>query len=119
MTAPPRSPAPPNIKVEGSLTVNVAKDPFISNKNNLRQLIDLLRNGLTQAGIESIQAEEDADMLIVQSSIESAQTNLTLTHAEDTDVLINLLCSESDYPHDIMFELHISKAFKQGITRSY
>ena len=105
----------PNINVDENIIVNIGKEPFLANKHDLRQFIDLLSAKLTNAGIPCVQAPQDADVLIAQTSIESAKKFLTITHAEDTDILGLLLKSSSlkDSPHDVVFKPHKRKRVKK------
>ena len=77
----------PNISVDKAIIVNVGKDPFLANKHNLTQLIDILMAGFAHAGSSVAKTEEDVNRLIARSSIESAQNFLTMTHAEDSQTL--------------------------------
>ena len=101
----------PNISVDKAIIVNVDKDPFLANKHNLTQLIDILMAGFANAGSSVAKTEEDVNRLIARSSIESAQNFLTMTHAEDTDILVILLSYLSDSPHDV-----VSTPYKKKVT---
>ena len=70
-------------------------------------------DGLTNAGISCLQAEEDAGRIIVQNAIESSLLYETLVYAEDTDILVILLALLPDSPHDVLFVPHKRKANKK------
>ena len=66
----------------------------LSNKTNEQRFITLLSRHLQQNNIVVINAEADADVLVVQTAIESAASNNTVLVGDDTDLLI-LLCYNS------------------------
>lgn len=75
----------------GSMIMNVKKDAFLSNKKNKQSFINLLSRTLEQNGRHTKHATGDADVLIVQTTIQYAQTANTVLAGDDTDLLI-LLC---------------------------
>ena len=75
----------------GSTIMNVKKDAFLSNTKNKQSFILLLSRSLQQMGCQISHAKGDADMLIVQTAIQSASRSSTVVVGDDTDLLI-LLC---------------------------
>ena len=86
----------------------MTKNVFISNVTNKQNFIDMLSQYLQLAGCLTEHAEEDADLLIAQTAVQSAATKNTVLVADDTDLVI-LLCYYAD-PDD--FDL-----FMQCLTR--
>ena len=88
----------------GSTTMNVKKDLFLSNKKNKQSFISLLSRTLEQIGCQVSHARGDADMLIVQTAVQSASRCNTVLVSDDTDLLI-LLCFHTpiDCSHEIFF----------------
>ena len=88
----------------GSTIMNVKKDMFLSNKKNKQSFILLLSRSLEQIGCHVSHARRDADMLIVQTAIQSASRSNTVLIGDDTDLLI-LLCFHTpiDSSHEIFF----------------
>ena len=75
----------------GSTIMNVKKDMFLSNKKNKQSFLCLLSRKLEQMGCQVSHARGDADMLIVQTAIQSSSRSSTVLVGDDTDLLI-LLC---------------------------
>lgn len=61
-----------DIFIEGHLVVTVNQPAFLTNNNNKRSLINLLRSYLNTLNITTHQAEADADVAIVNFALESA-----------------------------------------------
>ena len=85
---------------------NAKKDAFLSNKKNKQSFITLLSRTLEQNGCQTSHARGDADLLIVQTAIQSASASDTVLVGDDTDLLI-LLCFHTpiESSHDIYFKL--------------
>ena len=75
----------------GSMIMNVKKDMFLSNKKNKQSFLCLLSRKLEQIGCQVSHARGDADMLIVQTAIQSSSRFSKVLVGDDTDLLI-LLC---------------------------
>ena len=86
----------------------MSKDVFLSNIANKQNLIDMLSHYLQLAGCLTEHAEEDADLLIAQTAVQSAATKNTALVDDDTDLVI-LRCYHTD-PDS--FDL-----FRQFLTR--
>lgn len=82
-----------NINVAENLSVTVAQSAFLSNKTNKKAFIELLRNYLNfHGGIQSLQAEADADGEIVRGGLTSCKAgNNTVVVGQDTDLLVLLI----------------------------
>lgn len=61
------------VNVAGDLVMNTKKDRFLASNKNKQNFIHLLSGRLKMAGVATLRAEADADLLIVQSAIESAK----------------------------------------------
>ena len=81
----------PEVVLDESNKVCLKKDLFLSNYKNKQQFLYLLGVHLSNAGCTVHHSTGDADCLIVQKSIESAQTKPTVLVADDTDLLCLLL----------------------------
>ena len=75
--------------------VTMSKDVILSNVANKQNFIDMLSHYLQLAGCLTEQAEEDADLLIAQISMQLTAKKNTLLVADDTDLVI-LLCYYAD-----------------------
>ena len=73
----------------------MSKDVFLSNIANKQNFIDMLSHYPQLAGCLIEHAEDDADLLIAQTAVQSAATKSTVLVADDTDLVI-LLCYCAD-----------------------
>ena len=79
----------------GDVKLTMSKDVFLSNVANKQNFIDMLSHYLQLAECLTEHAEEDADLLIAQTAVQSAATTNTVLVADDTDLVI-LLCYHAD-----------------------
>ena len=77
------------------MKLTMSKDVFLSNVANKQNFIDMLSHYLQLAGCLTEHTEEDADMLIAQTAVQSAATKNTVLVADDTDLVI-MLCYYAD-----------------------
>ena len=86
------------------MVISSKKDVFLSNTSNKQHFITFLGDKLMSVGCTVHHAKADADVLIVQKAVESAQTSATIVVGEDTDLLV-LLCYHADKDaHNIFFK---------------
>ena len=78
----------------GDMKLTMSKDVFLSNVANKQNFIDMLSHYLQRDGCLTEHAEEDADMLIAQTAVQSAATKNTVLVADDTDFATDLCSSE-------------------------
>ena len=93
----------PDIDFSGNMRVCVKMEPFLSNGANKQRLIKMLIRALHGAGYGAIQASDDADVLIVQTTLQIAETSDTVLIGEDTDLLVLLLQHTPISCHDVFF----------------
>lgn len=67
------------------------KEVFLSNPSNKQKFIELLQNDLQKSGCCTINADCDADLLIVQTTLSQGKENNVALIGEDTDLLVLLL----------------------------
>ena len=79
----------------GDVKLTMSKDVFLSNVANKQNFIDMLSHYLQLAGCLREHAEEDADLLIAQTALQSAATKNTVLVADHTDLVI-MLCYYAD-----------------------
>ena len=84
---------------------------FFQNKGNKQAFIDMLSDEMRKEGIDTIHAEDDADLLIVQTAVSMAEYKTTFVIAEDPDILV-LLC----HHHTLCTSLFM-KSEKSAIKR--
>jgi hypothetical protein len=69
----------------------VKKETFLVNKGNKQHVVTLLKDTFNANGIAAIQAEDDADLLIIQMAVTKSDNKEVVVFGEDTDLLV-LLC---------------------------
>ena len=89
------------VKVAGELVMDTKKERFLANSKNKQKFIHLLSDRLRMAGIETLHAQADADLLIVQTAIESARILETVLVGEDTDLLVLSCYHVKHLPHKL------------------
>ena len=70
---------------------------------NKQCLIELLGEVLQEAGCEVFHAQADADVLIVQKAIESANSKDTVLVGDDMDLLVLLLYHLTSTSYNLFF----------------
>lgn len=80
------------VLVEENSYAVLPPDMFLSNANNKAQLISLISTNLRKSGINVIQAETDADTLLVSNTVSKGTLGITATLVgEDTDLIVLLV----------------------------
>ncbi|XP_029341748.1 uncharacterized protein LOC100571724 isoform X2 [Acyrthosiphon pisum] len=93
-----------NIIFEESMDVLTTQEKFLSNTENKMRLITMLTEKFLTSGILVRQAEDDADLLIVNTAIRNTDDNIqVVVIGEDIDLLI-LLLTLSPPKNTIIFE---------------
>ena len=91
----------PTVTFEKDMVAKLKKDEFLSNKANKQRFINHLGDRLQRSGYTVIHATGDADLLIVQTAIQSARSVPTVLVGDDTDLLV-LLCYHAEMDaHDL------------------
>ena len=80
-----------DVKFDGNTTLNIKKEIFLANLHNKSKFICMLRAHLQSKFIETIQSEDDADLLIVTTAVKYAADTAVTVIGDDTDLLV-LLC---------------------------
>ena len=73
------------------MKLTMKKDHFLSNSSNMQYLINMLSRYLQKVGCQTHHSQADADLLIVQTAVESARRENAVLVGDDTDLFI-LLC---------------------------
>ena len=79
------------INFTNDMTLDMKKEAFLANPQNKQRFIVNLREKFTESDIRTLQAEGDADFIIVQTAVGSAEKDQTVLVGENTDLLV-LLC---------------------------
>lgn len=77
------------VSFDDGIKVTIRRDVFLANTQNRKRFVTLLRRYLEDSGCQTLQADGDADVLIVKTS--TAAERPTVLVGDDTDLLV-LLC---------------------------
>ena len=81
----------PTVALSLQTVVSLKKKDFLSNKANKQNFLSILSSQFEEAGCLTAHARSDADVLIIQTAIQSSKTVNTVVVGEDTDLLVLLL----------------------------
>lgn len=95
--------AGPAVYFNGSTIIKTKKELFLVNNRNKQNFIMLLSDALKKAGVITVHASEDADLLIVQTTLQNSLVQDTVLVGEDTDLLVLLLYHATRNGHNIWF----------------
>ena len=98
------------------MVLNVSKDVFLLNNHNKQQFINMLSNELVKNHCQVHHSQTDADVLIVEKTVQSSKEYPTALVAEDTDLLVLLLDKVTDSCKNVYM---ISKQSKKKSKRHY
>ena len=105
----------PKVTFNENILCKTKKEVFLSNTDHKRSFLNLLSTKLCENGFTTINAKEDADVLIVQTALELANTCDVVLIGEDTDLLV-LLCYDADiYSNRIYFKSESKQAVARKI----
>lgn len=74
-------------------SIPVKQEDFLSNPTNKSQFISLLQIKLQENGIQTLQATDDADVLIVKTAVEQSTHSSVAVVGEDVDLAVLLIAS--------------------------
>ena len=72
------------------MPLRVKEETFLVNKGNKQRFAALLKDTFNANGISGIQAEDDDDLLIVQTAVTKSDHKEVVVFGEDTDLLVLL-----------------------------
>lgn len=96
------------------MVMKIKKEEFLSNKTNKQKFIMLLSDCLKQVGCDIRHAVGDADVLIVQTAIQSAMKCQTILIGEDTDLIVLLCFHVTNSCYDIFFQSEKRRGTKRN-----
>ena len=85
------------------MCLSVSKDIFLNDPTNKQNFICLLGIKLREQNCQVFHSRSDADLLIVQKTVESAESVDTVLVGDDTDLLVLLIYHVNLDNHDIFF----------------
>ena len=92
-----------DINFTENMPCRIKKDQFLANQRNKQRFLNLLSTKLREQHIEVLQADDDADLLIAQTALNSAKDRPTIVVGEDTDVLVLLLYHIQNYHQKVIY----------------
>ena len=92
-----------DINFTENMPCRIKKDQFLANQRNKQRFLNLLATKLREQHIEVLQADDDADLLIAQTALNSAKDRPTIVVGEDTDVLVLLLYHIQNYHQKVIY----------------
>ncbi|XP_006815272.1 sulfotransferase 1C3-like [Saccoglossus kowalevskii] len=85
------------------MILTAKKELFLANKENKQRFINMLSEKLQLAGCDVHHAKGDADLLIAQTALTSAESMNTVLEGEDTDLLVIYVVRN---PKDVLVSLN-------------
>ena len=79
------------------------REKFLANPSNKQHFINVLSETLMKLGFQIHHAKDDADCLIVKTTLDVAASSATVLIGEDTDLLVLLLYYVTDNLHGVYF----------------
>ncbi|KAL8618503.1 hypothetical protein ACOMHN_000648 [Nucella lapillus] len=79
------------------------REKFLANPSNKQRFINLLSETLMKLGFQIHHAKDDADCLIVKTTLDVAASSTAVLIGEDTDLLVLLLYHVTDNLHGVYF----------------
>ena len=79
------------VNFTGDMILQDAREKFLTNPSNKQRFFNLLSETLMKLGIQIHHAKDDADCLIVKTTLDVAASSTTVLIGEDTDLLVLLL----------------------------
>ncbi len=102
----------PIVALTNQTIITLKKKDFLSNKVNKQNFLSLLSFHLEEAGCLTAHARSDADVLIMQTAIQSAKTVDTVVVGEDTDLLILLCITQTSDGNELYFRPELKQNAK-------
>ena len=103
----------PEVRFNGEMILQSRKDQFLANGINKQRFINHLSEKLNQVGCSTVQANGDADLLIVQTAVSCTASKPTVVIGEDTELLV-LLCFHGDMDGcDLYFHSEVKSTGKK------
>ncbi len=85
------------------MSLSVTKDVFLNDTTNKQHFIALLGEELSKNNCTVYYAKSDADFLIVQKAVETAEYSNTVVVGDDTDLLVLLIYHTEMIHNEICF----------------
>lgn len=100
----------PGLQIKDDLKPLSKPDKFLSNESNKKKFISYLIKKFKEDNIDTVQADEDADVLIVQCAKEKAsQSKNAVIVGQDIDLLIILSLLPEQYKDVYLFKPSVGK----------
>ena len=94
-----------SVTFSDDMKLTMKKDHVLSNSNNKQSFVNMPSRYLQKVGGHTGHSQADADLLIVQTAVESARRANTILVGDDTDLLV-LLCYYTELnAYELVFSL--------------
>ena len=97
------------------IKVTMKKQVFLSNSYKKKMLIAMRGECLQKRGCRVLQANGDADLVIVKTAVESSQTKKTVYVGDNTDLIVLLCHYAKSQNHDLIFRPDPKPRSKQQV----
>ena len=104
----------PTVDFTRDMVMGSKKEDFVSNKDNKQRFIRMLGQSLEHVGCETRHAKGDADVLIVETTIQSAMSCETTLVGDDTDLLVLLRFHVKEDSCEVFFKPWIRSGIKKS-----
>lgn len=94
-----------SVTFSDDMKLTMMKDHFLSNSSNEQSFINMLSRYHQKVGCETHHSQADADLLIVQTAMESVGRASTVLVGDDTDLLISLCYYTEISAEELFFQL--------------
>ncbi|KAL8582347.1 hypothetical protein ACOMHN_037104 [Nucella lapillus] len=91
------------VNFTGDMILQDTREKFLANPSNKQRFINLLSETLMKLGFQIHHAKDDADCLIVKTTLDVAASSTTVLIGEETDLLVLLLYHVTDNLHGVYF----------------
>ena len=91
------------VNFTGDMILQDTREKFLANPSNKQRFINLLSETLMKLGFQIHHAKDDADCLIVKTTLDVTASSTTVLIGEDTDLLVLLLCHVTDNLYGVYF----------------
>ena len=106
--------AGPIVDFKRDMVMKYKKEDLLSNKENKQRFIRMLGQRLEHVGCETRHAKGDADVLIVETTVQSAMSCETTLFGDDTDLPVLLCFHVKEDSCEVFFKTDVRSGTKKS-----
>ena len=106
--------AVPTVDFTRDMVMKYKNEDLLSNKDNKQRFIRMLGQSLEHVGCETHHGKSDADVLIVDTTVQSAMSCKTILVGDDTDLLVILCFHVNEDSCEVLFKPEIRSGTKKS-----